>query len=494
MITSTISFLMATLVAAGLTPLVRHIAVRRNLLDATGPRKIHTRPIPRLGGIAIIGGFYVPLIVLLLSHAPLASLMMADRSRIVAVLAGGIIVGALGIYDDLRNVKPTTKLAVQLCVAVLLFVCGFRITQVASPTGGLLQLGMFAMPVTVLWIVGVINAVNLIDGLDGLAGGVALIGLAAVFVIAMLRGDPLLMFTTACLGGAVLGFLFYNFNPASIFMGDSGSMFVGLLLATSTIRASQKTSTTVAIIIPILLLALPLADTGFAIARRFLRRQSLFAGDREHIHHRLLRRGYSQRQTVTILYSLSVACGTLAVTMFRHELRFWFFGVALLAASVSAAVEWSRRVGQRRVTARTEVWPEIAKARQQLLEARVVDDVWPIVRGFAQAIAALRVEMAVVRWAGDERVTRSYLWQAGGVRQVTADGPLALVEPVGEHGGTVGLFCAESGEEETEQRRQALKLIAGHLAQVARREEEQSRTLSAEPRRRHDSLPGVSRI
>ena len=182
-------------------------------------------------------------------------------------------------------------------------------------------MGALSLPFTLLWIVGVTNAVNLIDGLDGLAGGIAFIALTAIFAISAMRHETFMMLVSAALAGSVLGFLIYNFNPASIFMGDSGSMFLGFMIATSSIRASQKASTAVAILIPIMVLAIPIADTSLAIVRRAIRGQGLFTGDREHIHHRLIDSGLSHRRAVLGLYSISMTCGVAAITLFITQDR-----------------------------------------------------------------------------------------------------------------------------------------------------------------------------
>ncbi len=222
----------------------------------------------------------------------------------------------------------------QFVVASALYASGFRIDRVTTPFGSFF-LGSLSYPFTLLWIVGVTNAVNLIDGLDGLAGGVAFIALAAIFAISAIRHETFMMVVTAALGGSVAGFLLYNFNPASIFMGDSGSMFLGFMVATTSIRASQKASTAVAILLPIILLAIPIADTALAVVRRMIRRRGIFTGDREHIHHRLLDSGLSHRQAVIALHTLSVACGLAAVTLFVAQEPAAIFAVvaALLLGS-----------------------------------------------------------------------------------------------------------------------------------------------------------------
>ncbi|HWE28057.1 MAG TPA: MraY family glycosyltransferase, partial [Polyangia bacterium] len=213
------------------------------------------------------------------------------------------------------DASARVKFSIQVAVACGLYAFGFRVETLTTPWG-VMALGVFSLPITVLWIVGVTNAVNLIDGLDGLAGGVSLIALAAVFFIGASRGDAFMMLFSAALGGAVLGFLFYNFNPATIFMGDTGSMFLGFMLAVCSIKAGQKSSTAVALF-PVALLALPLCDTVVAMWRRLASGLPPFTGDREHFHHRLLARGLSHRNAVTTLYGVATIFATLAIVLYN---------------------------------------------------------------------------------------------------------------------------------------------------------------------------------
>lgn len=321
--------------------MIRSFALRRGLLDAaTGDRKIHVGRIPRLGGVAIICAFYVSLAAVLGSNSTVGAFFKGDWRHSMSMLAGGLVIAGLGIYDDVRGADAKTKFAVQFAVAGGLYLIGFRIDHVATPFGSF-WLGSLSLPITLLWIVGVTNAVNLIDGLDGLAGGVALIALATVCAISLIRPEPFMILVSAALAGSVFGFLFYNFNPASIFMGDSGSMFLGFMVATSSIRASQKASTAVTILIPIILLAIPIADTTLAVVRRALRRQGLFTGDREHLHHQLVASGLSHRQTVLALYVLSLTCALAALTLFIAQSHVAVFAVCIVL-SLNACLLLSR--------------------------------------------------------------------------------------------------------------------------------------------------------
>jgi UDP-GlcNAc:undecaprenyl-phosphate GlcNAc-1-phosphate transferase len=225
----------------------------------------------------------------------------------------------------------------------MMYFLGFRVDAIANPFGNAIVLGWLALPFTLLWIVGVINAMNLIDGLDGLAGGVALVAVCTIFLVSLQHGQPLMILFSASLAGAILGFLFYNFNPASIFMGDTGSMFLGFVLATSSIRTNQKASTTVAVLIPIITLGLPILDTLLAMSRRAVRGRPLFRADKEHIHHRLLHLGLTHRQAVLVLYGMCLLLGAIALVLTYTNSA--VITVTLLAVLASSLFAFLRRLG-----------------------------------------------------------------------------------------------------------------------------------------------------
>src|SRR5437868_4922951 len=258
---SVASFLLALLVAALLTPKLRRFAEAKGLLDhPNDSRRVHRRAVPRIGGLAVVAAFYIPLLGMLIYDPDLGEYFLSKGWCAVSFLLGGVTIAALGLYDDLRGANAWQKFAVQFVVAAMLYPCGYAIEEVVLP-GGALQLGMFAFPITVLWIVGIINAINLIDGLDGLAGGVALCAVITNLIVSAMQPHHMMTLCLATLAGALLGFLFYNFNPASIFLGDSGSLFLGYILATSSFRAHQKSTAVVSLIVPIVALAFPIADT-----------------------------------------------------------------------------------------------------------------------------------------------------------------------------------------------------------------------------------------
>ena len=343
MLSAIVSFAMALGLAALLIPLVRGIAIGAGAVDLPQHRHAHTHAVPRLGGIAILLAFFVPLLILFGLETEVARRFFSQPMRMVGLAVGSLIVAGLGVFDDLRGVRAWHKLWVQCAAAIVAFACGFRIEGIALPIIGHLDMGIFAIVVTTLWIVAIINALNLVDGLDGLAGGVAFFACVTNFCVAAMHGDPLVVLLSATLGGAVLGFLMFNFSPATIFMGDSGSMFLGYVLATTSIMGSSvKSSTTVAILVPLIALGLPIIDTLFAVVRRFLERRPVFSPDRGHIHHRLLAMGINHRRAVLILYGLSIlfTMSAIAISIGRN----WQVGTALMVLSL-AVIGVTRAVG-----------------------------------------------------------------------------------------------------------------------------------------------------
>lgn len=308
-----VAFAIAFLVSALLTPVVRKVALATGAIDEAGGRHVHVGRIPRLGGLAVAMAFFVPLLLLLAVDSSLGHLFFKDPRRMLGLAIGAAIVLVLGAVDDVRGVGPSNKLFVQAIAALVAWWAGYGIHAVALPVIGTVDFGPFSLAITVLWFVGVINALNLIDGLDGLAAGIAFFACITNIVVGAVNESLFVVLLSAALCGALLGFLIYNFNPASIFMGDSGSMFLGFVLAASSLLGSTiKSSTTVAILIPIVALGVPITDTVWAFARRFKHRRSIFDGDRGHIHHQLLDLGLSQRRAVMLLYGFSVALTVIA--------------------------------------------------------------------------------------------------------------------------------------------------------------------------------------
>ncbi len=331
------TFVIAMVLTALLTPVVRYIALAVGAVDEPRGRHVHARRVPRMGGIAIVIGFFVPLAVLLLLETHAGHIFFSAGHTTLGLVLGSLCVVTIGLLDDLYGVSAKTKLLVQIAAAVIAFACGMRIEAIDLPYVGAFHLGWLSLPATIAWVVGIVNAINLIDGLDGLAAGVAFFACLTNFAIASLTGNVFILLITASLGGALIGFLFHNFYPARIFMGDCGSMFLGFVLGAASLlgAGTQKSPTLIAILVPVLALGLPILDTLLAIARRFLSHRSIFAADREHIHHRLLDIGLTHRRAVLALYLLSVTFTGLALMVYFG--RSWEVGAALFAVTALLA-------------------------------------------------------------------------------------------------------------------------------------------------------------
>ncbi len=302
------------LLALVLTPGVRALARRLNLVDAPGDRKIHTVSVPRVGGVGV--AFAMGLALAALAATGHAS--VADFRAWLPVLLGGALVFGVGLWDDVHPLPAWTKLVVQLAGAGTAVAFGVRIEHVTF-FGSTLGLGWLALPLTVLWIVGLTNAFNVMDGLDGLATGLAIIAAATCAVVSLVRDDVQGGMLLVVLLGALCGFLPYNFNPATIFLGDSGSLVVGYVLAVTAITSFQKGATALVVVGPLLLFALPISETLHSVVRR-LRGQGLrhvFLADQQHVHHRLLGLGLSHRKAVLLLYGVSLSFSLLALTTLR---------------------------------------------------------------------------------------------------------------------------------------------------------------------------------
>ncbi len=269
---------------------------------------------PRLGGVAIFLSVSIALSALLLVDNVLTQALHPQWHEIATLVGCGFLVLCLGVYDDLRGAGATVKFVGLGAVTTLFYVLGGRIEGLSIPFVGAVNLPpIVGYLVTLVWVVGIANAFNLIDGMDGLAAGSALFSSLLLLIVALIQGRPVVALVGLALSGALAGFLRYNFNPASIFLGDSGSLFVGFALAALSIQGAQKATTAVAVAIPLLAFALPVVDTGVTIARRFVNGKPIFKGDREHIHHMLLDRGWSQRRVVLVLYGVTAAFGLLAM-------------------------------------------------------------------------------------------------------------------------------------------------------------------------------------
>ena len=295
-----------------LTPLVRQLARRAGALDHPGPRRVHREAVPTLGGLAMV---MAVLGVAWLARALPGAARELDARPLLGLSFAAIPLLGLGIVDDTVGVSPRLKLAVQVLAGVILMAFGYGVPLVSNPFGLPIAAGAWSGPLAVVWVVIVINAINLIDGLDGLASGVVLIAAATLWWVGRGHGDFYVMFIASLLIGTTAGFLVFNFPPAKIFMGDTGSHFLGLVLAAASLLENRKATTTAALLFPLTALAVPLADSLFAFTRRLHAGRPVFSADSEHVHHRLLRIGLSPRMATLALWSLCAACAVLSLVL-----------------------------------------------------------------------------------------------------------------------------------------------------------------------------------
>lgn len=319
-----VALALAALVAFTSTPAVSVFAYKIGAIDVPKDnRRMHKKPIPRIGGLAIFAGFVV------------ASLIFCEFSpELMTIYIGGLIIVAVGVIDDVFRINAWIKLIAQIAVAFVAVFQGVVIEQI-NLFGTYVHFGVWSIPITVIWIVGLTNAINLIDGLDGLACGVSAISSVSLLLVMLLQ-DPIDMpmaMLTAIVVGSCVGFLPFNFNPAKIFMGDTGALFLGYTMAVISVSGVFKVHTVISFAIPMAIFALPICDTAFAFIRRILKGKSPFSADRGHMHHRLIDMGFSQKQSVCILYAVCAILGISAV-MFTGET----FGKAALIIAVGIVI------------------------------------------------------------------------------------------------------------------------------------------------------------
>jgi len=322
--------LIGAVVTLLVTPIVRRLSVRYGLVDQPGGRKVHSEPISRLGGVAIFIGVMAAIAAQAIGEKYLGwggSYLdsVGGKVNLLGVLGGLVLMFAVGLVDDLIDLKPGIKFLGQVAAAGVVVAAGLEIEWIGDPfSGGLISLGLLGIPVTIIYLVGFANVINLIDGLDGLAAGVTTIAATSLLVLAA-QGNRLdAAALAAAVIGACLGFLRFNFHPASIFMGDSGAMFLGFTLATISLLGVMKTTAAIALAVPLIIIGVPIFDTASAIVRRLRHKRPIQEADKGHIHHRLLGRGFDQRQTVIIIYvwSAALALGGYAVRYAPAVIKF----------------------------------------------------------------------------------------------------------------------------------------------------------------------------
>ena len=312
------SFIISFVFVCIVTPPLIKFGKKYGFVDQVNQRKIHRGAIPRIGGIAISIGTMLPILHLFIMFKLQNVVDIETTNNMILYFGGGLAISFLGLIDDIKGVNARIKLLFQAVIAVVATLHGALIQSFPMPWGRL-ELGFFGYVVTVFWIIAIINAFNLIDGMDGLSSGITLFSSLTIAILAIVNGYFAVALVALALAGAVTGFLIYNFNPAKIFMGDSGSMFIGYILAVISLRSQSKTHAIVSILVPIIAMGLPILDTTLAFLRRILRHQSIFMADKQHIHHFLLSLGFNQRKTVLILYSISIVFTILSMLMIFNE-------------------------------------------------------------------------------------------------------------------------------------------------------------------------------
>lgn len=319
-----IAFLLAFITAFVITPYTIRLAKKVGAVDIPNDRRVNKKPMPRLGGLAVIAGFLVSVIYLVISASIEGKINLLEDNlniKLLGILGGMLVLGIVCYIDDVKDIKPLVKLAGQVAAAVIVASSGVLIDNFTIPfkENSFVLNEVFSFILTVGWIVGITNAINLIDGLDGLSSGITLISCLSLVVVFALNESPLIaIILITALAGAIVGFLPYNFNPAKTFIGDVGSNFMGFALAIISILGVAKTYTAIVLIAPIMILALPIFDTIWAIIRRIEKSKSIkgvFKADRGHLHHRLMAKGYTQKQSVLILYGATATLGMTAIIL-----------------------------------------------------------------------------------------------------------------------------------------------------------------------------------
>ncbi len=317
-----------------LTPIVKKVAFLIGATDQPNQRKVHQKIMPRLGGLAIFISFLIGVLLIQPDDSYLVSVLNLSGSGIhLPIILGSIIIILTGAFDDVKEISPRVKLLGQIIAALIVVVVGdLRLEFINLPFGGELNFGFLSIPITMIWIIGITNAINLIDGLDGLAAGVSTIALFTIAGMAYTMGNSYVMIMALILAVSSLGFLLYNFHPAKIFMGDTGALFLGYMIAVLSLLGF-KGVTFVSLVIPVIILGVPISDTLFAIVRRLVNKQPLSAPDKSHLHHCLLRLGYTHRQTVLLIYAMSAVFGLAAFIFSQATL--WGSTIILLAILVT---------------------------------------------------------------------------------------------------------------------------------------------------------------
>ena len=425
-----IAFALAFFAGIVLTWAVRNLAIRWGMYDVPeGGRKIHQRPIPRLGGVAVAISFFLPIIGLAAWSNDISTALFAEHGLLISLLGGGSIILAVGVRDDLSGAGALIKLIGQITAAFIVFHAGVQIDVISVPFVGAVKLGIWSFPVTVFWIVLITNALNLIDGLDGLAGGVAVLAGTTLFVMSLIEGDVVGALLLVSMVGATLGFLRFNWNPASIFLGDTGSLFLGFLLATVSAHSSQKSFALFSIVAAFVALALPIFDLSMAVVRRYLTGRPVFSADQYHIHHILLRKGLSQRQAAWALLGGTAFLGGFALLLIQSSDRISALAIVTLALITFAVIRFlgyaeiikagrrSLLFGKIEADAKMRA-DQVSVLRKELVESPDEDAMWATLLGAADILNLEELSLEVLVQDESGMSKKAWAW----TRSTTEEG------------------------------------------------------------------------
>ena len=448
MIVYVIVYIGAMLLALIATPQVVRFAHSWRVFDRPGTRRVHSAPVPRLGGVAIFVALVIPVAVLQFFdveftrslHDPSAPV---SQAHVLALLITGGFIFAVGLVDDLVGMGVRTKLVAQITAAAIACAMGIRIDSIGLSGLTIIEFGWLAWPLTILWIVSITNAVNLIDGLDGLAAGISLIACGVMLVFAIHTQNVSMIVLMSAMLGSLTGFLFFNFNPARIFLGDCGSMFLGYFLSTASVMCATKSAALVALALPAVALGLPIFDTLFSMLRRALERRSMFAADRKHIHHRLIDMGLHHRHAVIIMYAITALAAGIGMLMILVS---DVAGLALiLIGALLPSLLIFRAVGAMRIREAFSTFQrnrslareakgqrrDSEEMRLRLQEAETLDQWWKVVRRAAREMGFARM---VIRLELPGEPARNMVWRLPH-RQVDGDRMMQAVFPLGHRKG-----------------------------------------------------------
>jgi len=431
-------YLGSTVLAVITSPIVICIARRLNIVDTPDIRKVHSKPVPRIGGVAIFVSMIGLVLPVLFISKVIGSSFRLIQFKVIVVLCAAGFMFFVGLVDDIKDIRARIKLFAQLAAAIVVCSAGIRIESIAITDHLVLNFRWFSWLFTLLWIVGITNAVNLSDGLDGLAAGISAVACGVIAVLAICNNDVVMAVLMLALLGSLTGFLFFNFYPAKVFMGDSGSLFLGFTIASSSVLCATKTETFVGLALPFLALGIPIFDTLFSMLRRFLARRSLFAPDRSHFHHKLLVYGLRQRHVVITAYVVTLFATGLGMFMLitrNVQTVVVFVCVLLLLILVFRVIGLVRL---RETIAGLKLKKTISNQKKQEIEsfesielhfrqAKIFDQWWQAVCFTADKMGFLSGSLPLTQRDGTERVL---VWEKGGDNNISIDDIVKMTMPI----------------------------------------------------------------